>query len=711
MGHTFKPLGGQNDGGADGFVDSDIRQHANRTGVFFQSSKELDPASKIRRTVKRLRDVGREPRTLYYASSRVVHRIDEMQDKLTEELDVNIRIYDRNYFEVHANENSNVQASFDENLSSSIAFIAESVAPSFPTAGIPPAHREVSAFLGQEVNRKVGTTKTLESVTDALILWALEGTDPTGRMMTIEDIIAKVENVVPTAKRFFRGEIRIRLRKLVAKTDGERQVNIYGKQGLYCLPFESRRQIEKHNLEEEALKAAVSSGLEQRISTNGGSGYDGGLVTDLVNVLHKTLETVFEQQGFDVSNHFLAEQDPPRFESRPILEIAENELNNIDLRGEKLADLMLLLRTILRDVFYRSSLDERMYLGRLSRTYMLLFTIRNTPEVINYFNTMSKTFQLYLGSDLIIRAISEYFLAPEDQITVNAIRIIKQAGSSVILSESMLEEVHSHIYASHLEYENYYHDIDSIVDLALASQSDRILIRAYYYAKLESAGKDRPATWSQYLNNFLSVSKLQGSKSAASLASLRSTLCHRFGLRYETKADGGVGILEQDQKKLSKKIKEMRPAYKKDELAENDANLILRVDYLRKSQEDGSGNPFGYKTWYLTQDTISGAATSICFPRRRGTRYVMRPEFLINYIANNPSNAEVRDSMRNIFPSILGVRLGSRLKDDHLQKLLQVIKEATLVDAARAQALVGEHADALKSNNLRQFAVKYNLSR
>lgn len=90
------------------------------------------------------------------------------------------------------------------------------------------------------------------------------------------------------------------------------------------------------------------------------------------------------------------------------------------------------MKDVMRGVFYDSAAVERAYCARLARTYILLFTIRNTPEIIEYFNTMSKSFHLYVGSDLIIRAISEYYLKPDDQMTVNALKIIKQAGSKFV---------------------------------------------------------------------------------------------------------------------------------------------------------------------------------------------------------------------------------------------------------------------------------------
>jgi hypothetical protein len=398
-------------------------------------------------------------------------------------------------------------------------------------------------------------------------------------------------------------------------------------------------------------------------------------------------------------------------DNRSIVEIAEDQLKLSGLNINEHRGILNVTKTVIRGVFYQPSEPERTYCARLSRTYVILFIIRNTPEIINYFNTMSKHFILYVGSDLIIRAISEYYLPQSDQMAVNAFKILWQAGSKLILTEAMLEEVHSHIFASHLEYNNYYLDIDFFVDEVLASQSDRILIRAYYYSKLDQGNPNRPRTWTQYINNFLSSAKLFGATSTASMRSLRDTLCQRFGFEYEAQNEISSGVDTDELRTLANQIKSTRRSTKDERLSKNDALLILRIDSMRRSKENSSGNPYGYKTWYLTQDVVSGVAASKCFPKRRGNKYVMRPEFILNYIAYNPTNAQVHESLHTIFPSVLGIRLGSRLDAKTLENVLLKIREAYQVDSARASAIVAEHADALKSDRMRDFALKYGSRR
>jgi hypothetical protein len=459
------------------------------------------------------------------------------------------------------------------------------------------------------------------------------------------------------------------------------------------------------------LKVDVTASFVSRLASKSDAKFDSALLEQIATLLHQTLETLFERQGFDAARHFL-EDDPTSndpLDTRPIVEIAEGVLQAANIKSNLQPEILLLMKAVLREIFYASNEIERAYCARLARTYILLFMIRNTPEIIEYFNSMSKNLVLYIDADLIIRALSEHYVDEDDRMTVNAFKIICQGGSKLILSEVALEEVHSHIWAAHLEYTNVYAQIDSIVDRDLASQCDRILIRAYYYAKLDEHSSKKPRTWTSYLNNFLTDKKMSGPTSEASMKSLRDTLCNTYGFEYEARDDMGRGMDKDDLKQLTEKIQTMRWQKANEEiLAENDALHILRIDKLRREEDSKVSNPFGYKSWWLTQDVISGRAAAICFPKRRQSRYVMRPEFLINYIAYNPTTAEVRQSLKTIFPSLLGVRLGSRLERPTLARILTRIREANSVEPARARAIIAEHSDALKSNKMRSFALKYS---
>lgn len=140
------------------------------------------------------------------------------------------------------------------------------------------------------------------------------------------------------------------------------------------------------------MKAKVSSGFQERITAACETLPKTDVVDKLIQILHRVLEVVFERQGFEASRHFLGADGPQTHdtEDRYIYEIAEEELQNGGFDLDKDFHLLLAVKQSLRGIFYQSTTDEPAFCARLARTYILLFTIRNTPEIINYFNSMSK---------------------------------------------------------------------------------------------------------------------------------------------------------------------------------------------------------------------------------------------------------------------------------------------------------------------------------
>jgi hypothetical protein len=141
--------------------------------------------------------------------------------------------------------------------------------------------------------------------------------------------------------------------------------------------------------------------------------------------------------------------------------------------------------------------------------------------------------------------------------------------------------------------------------------------------------------------------------------------------------------------------------------AQNDALHVLRVLRMRKKEDRAAASPFGYRTWWLTQESKSGFAMDRAFPAKKGIQSIMRPEFLLNYITYNPTTNEVKESLRTIYPSLLGIRLGSRLDQGTFTKVLKKILEVHKTDPARAQAIVVEHSEALMSQSLSEFTLTY----
>ena len=93
-GRNFIPLGGVHDGGADGVQSRELYQ-TEKSGVFYQISVEENHRSKIKKTVNRLKDFWRVPKTIFYITSKQIPHIDKEEDELSELHDVFIRIRDK----------------------------------------------------------------------------------------------------------------------------------------------------------------------------------------------------------------------------------------------------------------------------------------------------------------------------------------------------------------------------------------------------------------------------------------------------------------------------------------------------------------------------------------------------------------------------------------------------------------------------------------
>ena len=125
-GIQFIPLGGVHDGGADAFLDESIYEGKSpRPGTFYQASIEKEFRSKIRQTVERLREVGRNPRVLNYFSSRTVRYIDKVEEELSSNFNLDIKIRDRNWILGSINNSPQTVAAFHTYLRPHINFLDE----------------------------------------------------------------------------------------------------------------------------------------------------------------------------------------------------------------------------------------------------------------------------------------------------------------------------------------------------------------------------------------------------------------------------------------------------------------------------------------------------------------------------------------------------------------------------------------------------------
>lgn len=695
IGQSFVPLGGVHDGGADGFGEEPIYCQVGHAGIFYQASTEKNHRSKIRATVARLRQFGRRPTRLTYLTAQLVKHIDVEEDALTDELGISIRIRDQQYFISHVNDNDATRNAFNVHLKHYTDFLSSIGSPHVLSKSRHVTSPTVYVFLRQELDRRQGNGRLSDAVTDALILWSLEGTDPDAKIfMTQDEIRDKIFGVLPVAEALIGDRLRPRLQSLTTKKDGTRLAIDYGNRQRYCLPYETRKAIELENVADEALRLAMVRQLQDRVARVPGSDLDENQIEAVAKIVLCSLEKAFEQEGLEFSR-FITDADENE-EHPAIIDFVREAIDEIGPCGVPSAELKSAVLSVVRGCFYASSAVEREYLGKLARTYSILFTLNSDPRLIQYFQEMSAGFYLYVGTDMLIRALSERYLPESDQICRNTLRIARSAGATLILTEPVLEEIRTHLQATDQEYRNHFAGLDNSITVEIATHAPKILIRAYFYSRIDGRG---PSSWQSFVDGIVTYRELY---SPTSGEELRMYLMEAFGLQYRTKADLQSFVAEDAVASLAEKLAQSKDHYA---LAYNDA-LIANAVYGRRLQrrEQSTTSEFGYLTWWLTHESKILRHTVELVASNGGIRYMMRPDFLLNFLALAPSVSAARSTFHSVFPSALGLQLSNRMNPRSFHKLMDSVREAEAMDDARRKAALSLVADRLKGDFGKEYA-------
>ncbi|UCN14439.1 hypothetical protein LFM56_16490 [Cellulomonas iranensis] len=694
LGARFVPLGGVKDGGADG-VDEALYEVGRRAGAFYQATVEKDTEGKATRTVRRLREFEREPTILYLVTSEEVRYIDQVENRVGSAMDCAIVIRDASYICSHINDSPETRAAFWQHLYPLTAHLREIARPSIDPPGAYSGKSVVYTFLAEEASRREGDAPLMSAMVDAVILWALEGTDPDrGILRTRPEMMERVRSEIPGIADLAATLMLDRLTTMCRKSyPGGRAVNWHRTEDAYCLPHSTRQRLEQDKLDDENLRLEFKESLAIRAGEAGVSAADAPLA---VRVAHAALKSIYEQEGVEFSA-FLADEDRLTSEYPTVAHAVRESMIELQIRNSIKQRIGPGVLEMLRRVLYESNETERDYLGRVSGTYALLFSLASHPELSSYFQDMAQSFYLYVGSDVILRAISEDLLPAEGQVTRGALDAARRTGASLVLTEPVLEEVIGHLRACDQEHKHHFLK-DDLVPLEIARQAPHILLRAYLYARIKGERR-APKSWQAYVHRVLDYEDLY---KECAFGTVASYLLGSFGMSYVSRGELKNLVVEDEYLGLSLDLSESK---KDQRLADNDALLCLAV-YGRRQQgaEHVRASEFGISTWWLTWErAIMGHTRDLV--RRRGSRYVMRPEFLLKFVALSSSSKDAVRTHSSVFASVLGFSLGRRVSPGAFHALMKKYNDAQLLEPARRAAAVGALVDRIKGDLSREYAV------
>ena len=693
FGLNFTPVGGKKDGGADGFSDNGLFE-TNRKLTYFQASIQDNFRDKIRKTVARLREYGREMGILNYVTSRILPDPDKSSLELSTELDVTISIRDGQWIANRINENDITKASFENHLRGFSALRGDQRRNS--SVKIPSEfNTNAAVFVSQHSLSGESRTGIRGLVLESLVMYVLEGAAVVGEgFITSISIFERMSQAFPDALRFSDEEVAERLALMSSKEHpGGRQIIWDEREVGYALPFSSRASIAGEHARFEALIYTVKEQFRQIISENCKElEVSDGTQDTLVGAAMRSLEWVFMDEGVRVSQFLEGEEE----------EISEDSVSDVVLRAIKDVGLGArnaprfheVIMQVLRSAFYKATAEQREYLSFLSRTYSLLFSLKYDLKIASYFKDMKSNFRLIVGADVIIQALSESRLSEPNRVTHGMIRALRSSGAELILTDQVVEEIYTHIVAANEEFVNHYLEQDKYMTLGIARNSDRVLIRAYYYSKLDSP---TPAlsirNWEQFVEQFLPYREI---RTGEARVALRTYLVEKFGMRLETRDEISAAIDSDKLRVLAAKF--LGPGKKqKRELAENDAAHVLFVYAMRvEGREIARASAVGYRTWWLTSETrIQRDFEDLT---RTSGKVIMRPQIAMQLLSFAPNADEVKNAFGAIMPSLVGVRLGNRVNPKILRDLLDKVRKVSDSDPARMRAEMQRLANKFKSD-------------
>jgi len=700
-GATFVPLGGFKDGGADAY-ETPIHEDATRAGRFYQASIQLDYEAKIRRTVARLREFRREPKSLTYFTPHTVRYPDKVEADLSDDLDLQVVLRDGRYICNHINDDAQTIAAFENRLRWHTDFLKgigkSTIVPSSSHVKSP----AVYVFLAQELGRKGGDYHLVDAMTDTLVLWALEGTDPDLDLLRSQDeILARISEELPGVRPLVIQRLSRRLRAMSDKRyPGGRAIRAHQKDRLFCLPYETRQRVEAESAADEALQVKFRHSLEARVSAEPRDGLGPSGKASAIQVAQRAVQLTFETQGLEFASFLQHTDSETRGFSTVTDAIGEvlTELGLAGARGNLIGEAAL---SALRGVLYSSEDVEREYLHKLSLTYALLFTLNTEPRLIKYFENLAGDFYLYVGSDVLLRALSEHLLPEPDQVTRNTLLMAAKQGARLILTEPVLDEVVSHLRVSDLEYKNHIAGREAHLPYEIIRDVPPIMLRAFLYAYMNAElGERRPRNWQGFVNRFCDHNDLHR---PAAFVDLQRYLCGAFSMKYRTQQDLANYF---DQGEVEQVAEALAPDKRRTLLAEHDAILASTVYGRRmKRRETSSTSEFGLSTWWLTGETSILRHTT-ALVRKHGAYYMMRPDFLLNFLTLAPKAYDVRSTFRNVFPGLLGVSLGRRMDVEAFHEVMEQVAEAEELDDARRAASMAKIVDKLKGDASKRFQLR-----
>lgn len=688
--HDFEPTGGMHDGGQDGF----IRQETINSMHFIQISKEQNSSTKIRRTIRSLLK-SRDVQKLTYLTSQIEAERDLLEAKLKQEYRIDIVIHDQRWLMIRAKLHDQLRESlysYSKDIVDGLTKVHKSERKFDVSSRL-----SIVGYLETHVRSMPGAENFQDICLDTLIYHTLVDTDPNvEKFRNTEEIREIINKEYPNVLSKAESSLEDRLKVLSSKQNDPRIR--FHTPDRYALPFSVRSAFNDENLKQETSSDRFIGSLNHRFNELQLNNPD-TFRPFIVSCVQRSIIETYRRQALNFALSFSNRDFETDIRVHEIITDVMTELKVPEEFKDEVSDSTA---TLFRYVCYSSNEEEREYLNLLMKFFTIQFVMDGDHAVTKYFSDMASHLRIYIGTDIIVRCLSEALVLQPSRGMTNSLKLLTSAGVRLRITRQTVGEVFAHIRHSTRVFRRDYQDWFRHATLEDVKNSDRILIRSFFYAFLEPERHLKvPRDWSDYLRNFGAAvwfSKVDDDvKSDEYIDEFASYLVDKFNLEF-VEIDEILEKIDDDlAEKIATEILSQRDAQTDGSkiLAKNDAQMALFVNSERKTRnEHVSANLYGYNTWWLTEETAVLRALR-CYQQRDDV--VMHPQFLMNHFILDPSFIR-RNSREDklITPTLFGLRITDRVSPTDMQQFIRGIGDLAGLDEAAQKARIRHAANKLK---------------
>lgn len=668
IGDEFIPVGGTKDKGIDGSLR--LYNRNTKPTFIYQISTELDVEGKIQNSIDKLNDNKITVSQLVYVTSRKVNDKNRIEDDFLEVNNIPLKIFDVEWFASNVINNERLVLLYETYIESNIHEFQKPDKQYIIGNFIKDPRLYV--FMRQQFNSTSSNLKIENKLADTLILYGLEGTaSETRTLRSSKEIKGVISQLVKFNPKQIGDTIDERLLVLSQKP---RKINYHSPENAYCLPYQTRLILKERDIEEreifENFQNQTVAQLKKYLKD------EEVKATKALELIEQTIHNIYHKQGIEFSSFVIEGK------SKDLIEVALPDIvgdvvdnSHVVLRNKTNVKKALLMT--IRNMSYNGTIYQREYLRRLSQTYSMMFLLRWEPQLAASFQKIASQLKIYVGTSILIPALSEVFLEPRKRRYWNLLLGANQSNVKLFINQTILDELVNHFGMIRHKYKTQFKPVEEVYlsDEMSTYYVDEIMIRAYLYSKR----RGKVNKFNDFIQEFAHPSLNDAHRD------LRNFLEEEFSIQFE---DTSAIEKKLDEEEIQLLTEELTLCKGSKERAHTDAKLMLMIYKMREvNDESESKTVFGYKTWWLSQDINTYKAIQTVFGNRYNVNCYMRADFLYNYIALAPKKNEIDNMFREVFPSMMGINLSFHMPKEictHINKSIVQHKESSPTRIKRA---------------------------